>query len=168
MPQNALKTKAVDYTLTLSQIAQLIQSLDSQPRHQNKLPKEHWDLLNIEAQMNATETLNFEDEISRIGCPSKYSCPACHGVLWKINDSRIIRYRCRVGHAFSEEYLEMNLNKSVEQNLWMTLRVLEEKLHFIKNSSVKREDLQEELANIKKGIDCIKYLLELPSILIHK
>ena len=61
-------------------------------------------LLAIEADMALMddEAMNESD---RPGQPSGYSCPDCNGVLWEIKDGELIRYRCRVGHAWSAESL---------------------------------------------------------------
>jgi len=33
--------------------------------------------------------------------PSGLNCPACRSALYELKDRRILRYRCRSGHAFS-------------------------------------------------------------------
>lgn len=60
------------------------------------------------------------------GAPSVYACPDCHGTLWEIDDGNMRRYRCRVGHAYTEESLLAAHSESLERALWAALRALEE------------------------------------------
>jgi two-component system chemotaxis response regulator CheB len=48
-------------------------------------------------------------------------------VLWQIQDGRMIRFRCRVGHAFSAESLLASQSDGLETALWSAMRALEEK-----------------------------------------
>jgi two-component system, chemotaxis family, protein-glutamate methylesterase/glutaminase len=57
--------------------------------------------------------------------PSGFTCPECHGPLWERRSSALVRYRCRVGHVFSEEVLLDGKGAAVEAALWMALEALE-------------------------------------------
>jgi two-component system chemotaxis response regulator CheB len=57
---------------------------------------------------------------------SVYSCPDCGGVLWAIDDGEIHRYRCRTGHAYSEDSLFLRQSDNLEGALWAAVRVLSE------------------------------------------
>jgi hypothetical protein len=35
------------------------------------------------------------------GKPSVFACPECRGVLWELEEGRLVRYRCRVGHGYT-------------------------------------------------------------------
>lgn len=59
--------------------------------------------------------------------PSPYACPDCHGVLGEIPDSDVLRFRCRTGHAWTADALAGQLDRDVEEALWMALRALEER-----------------------------------------
>ena len=65
------------------------------------------------------------------GPPSSFSCPECHGPLWERGGGAAIRYRCRVGHAFSEEVLLDAKGSAVEAALWMALEALEERSELL-------------------------------------
>ena len=69
---------------------------------------------------------NHQDEREKPGEPSPYACPDCGGVLWELTDDEILRFRCRVGHAFTAETLLTTQAHAVEQALWSALRALEE------------------------------------------
>jgi two-component system chemotaxis response regulator CheB len=61
------------------------------------------------------------------GTPSQFSCPDCHGVLNHVPDARVVRFRCRTGHAWTSESLLAEQDEQVEESLWIALRVLEER-----------------------------------------
>ena len=72
------------------------------------------------------ELTMHEDERDHPGEPSPYSCPECGGVLWELRDGELIRFRCRVGHAYTSETLTTEQALTVEHALWSALRALEE------------------------------------------
>ncbi len=62
----------------------------------------------------------------RLGSPSPFGCPDCGGVLWEIEQEGFLRFRCRVGHALTAQYLGAEQRHTVETALWEALRALEE------------------------------------------
>ena len=62
----------------------------------------------------------------RPGVPTGFTCPECHGALWELRDGDLIRFRCRVGHAFSSDTLVDEQVKALEAAIWTALRALEE------------------------------------------
>jgi two-component system, chemotaxis family, protein-glutamate methylesterase/glutaminase len=74
------------------------------------------------AEFNMPE---IEDE-SRYGTPSAFACPDCGGVLWELEDEGFLRFRCRVGHAFTARHLGAEQQQALETALWSALRALEE------------------------------------------
>lgn len=63
----------------------------------------------------------------RPGKPAQVSCPDCNGVLYEIGEQPALRYRCRVGHAWSPESLEAAKHEEVEDAMWIAVRNLEER-----------------------------------------
>ncbi len=61
------------------------------------------------------------------GDPSAYVCPECNGALWEVREGELLRFRCRVGHAYGSESLLASKNDELETALWTALRTLEEK-----------------------------------------
>jgi two-component system, chemotaxis family, protein-glutamate methylesterase/glutaminase len=62
-----------------------------------------------------------------VGMPSVYACPDCHGVLWEVKEGNMLRFRCRVGHSYTAERLNVAMSKATEDALWASMRALEEK-----------------------------------------
>lgn len=62
------------------------------------------------------------------GAPTGYTCPRCHGALWEDDQHGVLRYRCRVGHAWGEASLSQYAAEQVEEALWTALRSIEEKV----------------------------------------
>ena len=61
------------------------------------------------------------------GTPSAYTCPECHGTLWEVQEGKLLRYACRVGHSFSVESMLQDQSNATERALWAALRALEER-----------------------------------------
>ena len=82
--------------------------------------------------VDRVEPLSEPDEVAladrqtQPGIPSTMSCPECHGVLWEVKDDELVRFRCRVGHAYSDEALLVHQSENLEAALWTALRALEE------------------------------------------
>lgn len=66
------------------------------------------------------------DDPHRPGRPVGLSCPDCHGTMYEIT-SDVLRFRCRVGHAWSPESLAAQQVEGAEAAVWMAIRHLEEK-----------------------------------------
>lgn len=63
---------------------------------------------------------------SDLGPPSGLTCPDCGGALWQVQNGKIVRYKCHVGHQFSPDTLASEQAELVEGALWTAVRVLEE------------------------------------------
>lgn len=126
MPRSAIANVAVDYVLPLATIAHEIVKLvhtkvDEITEH--SVPK---DIQNEVAQ--AKMELPHQKDDRRVGTPSQYSCPECGGVLWEIHDGKLLRFRCRVGHAFTVDSMMAEQADAIEEAMWTALKVLEEQV----------------------------------------
>ena len=129
MPQSAIENAAVDYLVPLAEIGALLGRLvrETPPAPMNMTAERHAHshALRLETNMAQLEhdALHSDD---RPGTPSPYSCPECGGVLWEIEDSEYVRFRCRVGHAYSPETMLGAQDNLLEEALWSAVKTLEE------------------------------------------
>lgn len=125
MPQNALKNDSPRYVLPVRKIAATLLDLVANGQGQ-QARSDHPDAkLNNEVKIAEIDMAAIEHE--KNGVPSVYSCPECNGTLWEISEGKLLRFRCRVGHAYGAESLLASKNEELETALWTALRTLEEK-----------------------------------------
>jgi two-component system chemotaxis response regulator CheB len=74
------------------------------------------------------------------GPPSAFRCPECHGPLWEVAEGDVMRYRCRVGHAYSEDSMMVEQGSTVEAALWSALEALEERAEFLRRMSARHAE----------------------------
>jgi two-component system chemotaxis response regulator CheB len=125
MPASAMEHVRADFILPLSDIArQLTLTVHEAVSVHNPGPTRDDDML-LEVRMAELEPQALQED-DRPGDPSPYSCPDCGGVLWEIEDGNLVRYRCRVGHAFSPETMLSAQADVLEEALWSAVKTLEE------------------------------------------
>ncbi len=124
MPQSALEHVVVDEVLPVRDIPAALSRLAREPAPGEAAAPSAALQEEIRAAEVDLERLNRD---AYPGAPSVYTCPECSGSLWELRDGELLRYRCRVGHAFTAESLLASQSGSVEAALWAALRALEEK-----------------------------------------
>jgi two-component system, chemotaxis family, protein-glutamate methylesterase/glutaminase len=143
MPRNALREVEVDYVVPVSEMAELLVRLS-----QEKLAAaseefmEEDEQTRFEIRTAAEEKTDFD--IIKFGALTPYTCPECHGVLFRLTDGRRPRFRCHTGHAFSSDSLLSNVTESIEESLWNAIRCIEESVlllnhlgnHFGNNNQI--------------------------------
>jgi two-component system, chemotaxis family, protein-glutamate methylesterase/glutaminase len=121
MPLSAISAVHVDFVLPTAEIARKIVELV--PARWNEKPA---DPDRIKKQLSVLENQSMEEDERAVGRPSAFTCPDCSGTLWELERDGLLRYRCRVGHAFSEDSMHAGYSESVEAAFWTAVRVLEE------------------------------------------
>ena len=83
---------------------------------------------------NAVVTLPDEDPAFQRpeGPATGFTCPECSGAIWELHDGDLVRYRCRVGHAYSEDAFVNGQRDSVEAAMWAALEMLEERVELLR------------------------------------
>jgi len=129
MPWNALQHVAVDYCLPVKEIAPLLAHLVNAPAKESapSVSEEVRIEVNIAKEDNALEA-----GVMKLGAPSNFSCPECHGVLLQIKEGDRVRFRCHTGHAYSLESLLGEITERIEESLWDTIRSVEESVLLLR------------------------------------
>ena len=124
MPRSAIENVAVDHVGTLTEIAELLVRLvreevpepEGTPRPDDVQDERDANEVDGGARANAAHG----------GAPSAYSCPECDGVLWELPEGAMSRFRCRVGHSYTETALLADQGHTLDAALWTALTALEE------------------------------------------
>jgi two-component system chemotaxis response regulator CheB len=124
MPTSAIENVAVDFVGEVSALAsELVRRIAvlAADDSETDMSDDEADALDVVEMDRGTPDPN---EWS--ASPSPYTCPECHGSLFERQDGTLIRFRCRTGHAYSQETLVASQAHGVESALWIALRALEE------------------------------------------
>ena len=137
MPQRALDYAGADFILPVAgigpKIVELVHSRDgamNNPKKHNRERKTNARRNKKNGNPSHSEVREHEEDFTSEqgnGKASVFACPECHGVLWEMKDGQLLRYRCRVGHAYTVDSLKSELGESAERALWAAMRALEEK-----------------------------------------
>lgn len=126
MPANALHRVPDSAVAPADQLGRVISDLVSAPP--GSPPEDVLTTMQIETAFALMDgSVPPHDPARRPGAPSAFACPDCHGVLWGIEEGQAVRYRCRVGHAWSAESLAEKQDTAVESALYIAMRTLEER-----------------------------------------
>jgi two-component system chemotaxis response regulator CheB len=124
MPRSAIRDVKVDYCLPAAEIAPLLVRLARDPANEGEAD-ETGGGMEIEMRIAKNgEAANHD--VERLGEPSAFTCPECHGAFREIHEGELVRFRCRTGHAYTAASLFEELSESVEDEIWDSIRALEE------------------------------------------
>jgi two-component system chemotaxis response regulator CheB len=148
MPQSVLNKIAVDYKANLQEIPLIITEILKKPLPPEKpVPRE----LQIEAEITEKMMSNI-DQMKEIGNHSDFVCPDCGGGLWTIKNDPTNRYRCHTGHVYTENLLHNLQEEKIEESIWVSIRMLEEKENLLLLMAKRENNEGEmELSSFHKG-----------------
>lgn len=124
MPSAALRAVPDAHVASGRALAKLIAQLCAEPAAAAPPPASR--VLEIETEIPELHEDALADK-DRPGRPAAMTCPDCNGAMFELDEGNLLRYRCRVGHAWSPETLLMQQVESAEAALWAAVRTLEEK-----------------------------------------
>lgn len=132
MPTAALERVAVDRALPLHRIGALLVELTESAREEENTEKGETREPGIESRIAAGEEVEMEQQ-ERLGDLAGFGCPDCGGPLLQVADPAVKRYRCHVGHAYTERALLSQQSDQVERALTAALRTLEERARLLQD-----------------------------------
>lgn len=163
MPTRAKQYAKADYELTVKEIAELLVKQTS-GASEGGVRGGEVAMADI-AREGEKARLEFDANREKAGKPSAMSCPECGGVLWEVEEGELLRYRCRVGHAYTADSLRTEMTEAVEAALWASMRALEEKGALLRRLADRSgERLGREYTQEAKGYD--KHVQTLRQVLI--
>jgi two-component system chemotaxis response regulator CheB len=124
MPRSAMEQVDIDHVLSMAEMPALLARLAREPAAEARAAEVSSEM-EIETDMAELE-LDAVQRHERPGAPAGFGCPECGGALWDLREGEMLRFRCRVGHAWSAGTLLAAQSDSLEVALWTALRALEE------------------------------------------
>ena len=160
MPESALSNVAIDYTVPVAEMGALLTRLVRAPAPAPTLIP---DDIVLEAAI-AERVVGTTEEIARLGTPVPLTCPDCGGTLWQLNAGNVLRYRCHTGHAYSVGALLDDSRRSLEETLWVALRMMEERKNLLTNLASQGRGIvtagqEERVVEIKRHINRLREFL---------
>lgn len=125
MPEAALRATPEARPFTCAEMAGALEELVREPAPP---PPAIPDQILLEARV-ATGDLDATREIEARGTGTNLSCPECGGPL-NLQPSDVLRFRCRLGHAYSIGSLSSASRDAVEASLWAAIRLLEQRANI--------------------------------------
>lgn len=136
MPLSAIEHVEVDYCLPVTKMGAVLYKLTQEsPLVTVPTPG---DLL-VEAEI-AERPSHSHDRVAELGGLVPLICPDCGGPLWELRQEHLVRYRCRVGHVFTEESLLEGQSEALEQALWAAVHTMHERTRVLTSLATGRRE----------------------------
>ncbi|HEY6978593.1 MAG TPA: chemotaxis protein CheB [Chitinophagaceae bacterium] len=165
MPLAVLDAMEVNYCVSLAEMGSAIKEIMKQPLQEDVgIPEE----IKAESEIAEKVAIGVERVEDLGGEHSIYSCPDCGGSLWQITENNMHRYRCYIGHAYSENDLLTKQAENMEATLWVALRMMEERrtlLHKMEQDAKRKGFIRIASDHHNKGIDLQMHIDKLKDIL---
>ena len=164
MPQSALEHVNADHVVPLADIAPLLVRLTAAPARDDafEVPAP----MEVEVKI-AKQEAPLKAGVGKLGEPSPFACPECHGVLLEVKEGSHIRFRCHTGHAYSAESLLSEIRDQIEVQLWNAIRAMQEgdvlmrtmAAHVDLHSSMDSKTLRERAEELQRQADTLRQMV---------
>lgn len=133
MPLSIINNMEADYVATLAEIGPAIaEAIKLKKGKKLPVPK---DVL-AESKIAEHTAVGIDDVNKLDVTQSLFACPDCGGGLWEAHNDVIKRYRCHIGHAYTERDLVLKQAEAAGTTLWTALRMMEERKHLLRKLEV--------------------------------
>jgi two-component system, chemotaxis family, protein-glutamate methylesterase/glutaminase len=161
MPRSALANVRVDHCVPVAEMGALLERLiRARPARTPAIPAS----VRAEAEI-AERVLSDVGQVNDLGHQVPYNCPNCGGVLWQIKQQRALRYRCHTGHSFTATALATSQAEKIEETLWVSLRMLEERKNLLNTMAraerrpQRRKEYVERAADTEVHVERVRAML---------
>lgn len=145
MPSSAIEYAKVDHILPLSSIAPALVGLAHEP-----VVEDGGKAVSSESGIDGNSDIVEVDgaglrQQGHPGPASNFTCPDCGGTLFQVQGKGLLKFRCRVGHAYSGQTLVAGQSESQEVALWAAIRSLEERaelMHKMAKNARERKNIK--------------------------
>jgi len=132
MPLSVINNMEVDHVCLLEEIGPLIAEIIKKKKGRKKpVPKD----IIAESRISETTAVSIY-AIEKLADTSEFACPDCGGNLWEMKGDIVKRYRCHIGHAYTERDLIVKQSETASTTLWVALRMMEERKHLLKKMQI--------------------------------
>lgn len=129
MPKSARDAVSPDHVLSVSEIARLLVQLAAGPPDP-KPSQSSEEQEAMERDLTQLPPVAVTEANREAGQVSAYTCPECNGTLWEVKEEGVVKLRCRVGHAYTENGYAYEKDVRIEAALWTALTALVERADF--------------------------------------
>ncbi|MGY8638633.1 chemotaxis protein CheB [Bradyrhizobium sp. 14AA] len=127
MPRRAMEATTVDLCVSGATMGDLLSELvREQAGAVLPIPPE----IRLEVEIAAGDRIG-SDKLVSMADPVALTCPACGGVMSEVKESRPMRFRCQVGHAYTVDALAKEQEGRVDEALRVALRIIEERAELV-------------------------------------
>jgi len=128
MPRSVLEYVDVDYRLDSSEIGVLLGRLARErSKRAGKNDGMDDDIKQMAQEVQIAAGIDVpQEKIFEMGELTPFTCPECQGVLTKIVEGKLTRFRCHTGHAYTEDALLEEAMRTAGELLWRATRGFQE------------------------------------------
>ncbi len=164
MPESALNNLKVDHCVPLAEMGALLEKLTHESPGKNKtIPQD----IRTEAQI-AERVLSDIAQVDTLGDQVPYNCPNCGGVLWEMENPDLQRYRCHTGHSFTASALLDSQSEKIEESLWVSLRMLEERRNLLNNMAQKEARARDKRSYAERAEETAVHIERIRNMLLAR